>query len=63
MFFMLKNFPNISLRDLDPEGMIRNEDLVGLKQLQIWYDEKEDKEAKRNAAVARTKANNKNKNY
>ena len=57
MYFMLKNFPNISLRDLDPEGMIRNEDLVGLKQLQIWFDEKLDKDQKREEARARTKAN------
>jgi hypothetical protein len=61
MYFMLKNFPNISLRDLDPEGMIRNEDLVGLKQVEIWYQQKADKESKRNEARARTKANLKNK--
>lgn len=54
---MLKKFPNILLRDLDPEGIIRHEDLVGLKQVQLWFDEREEKKQKRDEAVARTKAN------
>ena len=57
---MLKCFPNISLKDLTPDGRITNEDLVGLKQLAIWYQEKEDKKQKRDEAVARTKANIRN---
>lgn len=61
MYFMLKSFPNISLRDLDPEGIVRNEDLVGIKQLELWYQQKYEKEEKRNRAVARTKANRQHK--
>lgn len=56
-YFMMKSFPNISLKDLDPEGIIRNEDLVGLRQLEIWFNEKHEKERKREEARARTRAN------
>jgi hypothetical protein len=57
MYFMIKSFSNISLRDLDPEGMIRNEDLQGLKTLEIWYNEKAEKQRKREEAKSRTRAN------
>lgn len=57
---MLKSFPNISLRDLDPQGIIRNEDLVGIRQLELWYTTKHEKERKRNEVVSRVKANQKN---
>jgi hypothetical protein len=61
MYFVLKSFPNISLRDLDPQGIVRNEDLVGIKQLELWYALKYEKERKRNEVVSRTKANQKNR--
>ena len=61
MYFMLKSYPNISLRDLDPENIIRHEDLVGLQQLQIWFNDKADKDAKLSERRARTKANNNKK--
>lgn len=54
---MLKRFPNISLRDLDPQGLIRNEDLIGLRQLELWHIQREQKDLKRQEARARTRAN------
>lgn len=63
MYFMLKSYPNISLRDLDPERIIRNEDLIGLKQLQIWFNDKADKDAKLSERRARTKSNSRKSNF
>lgn len=28
------------MRDLDPEGLIRNEEIVGLRQIELWHMEK-----------------------
>lgn len=55
-YFTLKRIPGITLKDLDPEGLIRNEDLVGLRQIEIWYAEKDDEDKKREAFKARVKA-------
>ena len=58
---MLKKFPNILLRDLNPEGIVTNEDLVGLRQVQMWFDEKDEKLKKIEEARSRTKANKHNR--
>ena len=43
----------MSLRDLDPEGIIRHEDLVGIKMIEEWYIEKQVREAGRQRAKSR----------
>ena len=52
----MKRFPNISLRDLDPEGLIRNEEIVGLRDIELLYIQKEEIEAKKAESKARAKA-------
>lgn len=52
MHFMIKRF-HMSLRDLDPEGIIRHEDLVGLRQLEEWYILRDAKDAARQRAKGR----------
>ena len=53
---MVKQF-HLSPKDLDSEGIIRHEDLIGLRQIEIWYLELQERESKRQQAKARMTAN------
>ncbi len=52
LYFMVKQF-NMSLRDLDPEGIVRHEDLVGLRQIEQWTIQRSIKDQKRQQARSR----------
>ena len=44
----------MSLRDLDPDGIIRHEDLVGIKLIEQYYIEKAEKDAGRARAKSKS---------
>lgn len=44
MYFLLKRFPNISVTDFHPDRILSHEMIVGLKQLELWFIERQDKE-------------------
>ena len=54
LHFMVKRF-HMSLRDLDPEGIIRHEDVVGIRQIEYWYLQRETKDQKRQQARSRSR--------
>jgi hypothetical protein len=50
---MVKQF-HMSLRDLDPDGIVRHEDLVGIKLIEQYYIEKGEKDAGRARAKSKS---------
>ena len=54
MYFMVKQF-NMSLRDLDPDGLVRHEDLIGIRQIEQWYIQRANKDSARQRARSRSK--------
>ena len=49
----------MSLRDIDPEGIVRHEDIQGIKTIEQYYLQSEAKNAARQRAKNRHQANKK----